>query len=62
MKSTTLFRIASVVLILYAAGHTFGSLSFKAPTAEAQAVRTAMDNVKFSVDGSTFSFGDSTWA
>lgn len=57
MTAATLYRIASGVFVLFAAGHTFGFLSFKAPTPEALAVRAAMDTAVFDVNGSQFSFG-----
>lgn len=57
MKPVTLYRIASVLLVLFAAGHTFGFLKFKPATAEGLAVRDAMNNVHFQVGGSTFSYG-----
>jgi hypothetical protein len=56
MNASTLYRIASVLLVLFAAGHTFGFLKFKAPTAEGVAVREAMAKVVFSVGGRTFSY------
>jgi len=52
-----LFRIASVVFLLFALGHTFGFLSFKPPTAEGLAVRKAMSDVVFKVGGSDLSYG-----
>jgi len=54
MKATLLYRIASVLFVLFAAGHTFGFLSFKPPTAEGLAVRDAMNNVHF---GANLSYG-----
>ena len=57
MSATTLFRIAAGVFVLFAAGHTFGFLSFKPPTAEALAVQAAMSNVDFKVGKSDLSFG-----
>jgi hypothetical protein len=45
MTATLLYRIASVLLLLFAAGHTVGFLKFKPPTAEGLAVRDSMDNV-----------------
>ncbi len=57
MKAVTLYRIASVLLVLFAAGHTVGFLKFKPPTAEGLAVRDAMNNVHFQVRGSSFSYG-----
>jgi hypothetical protein len=57
MKATVLYRIASIVLILFAVGHTFGFLSFKPPTSEGRAVYEAMNKVSFQVNGATFSYG-----
>ncbi len=57
MSATILFRIASVVFLLFAVGHTFGFLSFKPPTAEGLAVQKAMSNVVFKVGGSDLSYG-----
>ena len=57
MTGTSLYRTASVVFILFAAGHTFGFLSSTPPTAAGIAVRDAMNNVHFTVGGATFSYG-----
>jgi hypothetical protein len=57
MKPTPLYRIAAVIFILFAVGHTIGFLSFKRPTAEGLAVRDAMNQVHFQVKGSDFSYG-----
>ena len=56
MSATLLFRIASVLLILFAAGHTVGFLKFKAPTAEGRAVQESMNNVRFNVGSSNRTF------
>ncbi len=59
MTNATLFyRIAAVVFILFAAGHTFGFLAFKPSSPEGLAVRDAMQNVRFQVKGSSFTYGD----
>lgn len=58
MKATLLYRIASVLFILFAAGHTFGFLTFKPPSPEGLAVRDAMQNVHFQVNGSSFTYGN----
>ena len=58
MNATLLYRIAAVLLILFAAAHTFGSLNFTPPTPEAVAVRDAMNNVHFQVGGSSYSYGN----
>ena len=55
-KATWLYRIAAVVLLLFAAGHTFGFLHFKPPTPEAEAVHNAMISVRFPVGRSQLSY------
>ncbi len=57
MNATLLYRIASVLLVLFAVGHTIGFLKFTPPTPEGVAVRDAMNNVHFQVRGSTYSYG-----
>ncbi len=57
MNARVLYRIAAVMFVLFAAGHTFGFLSFRPPTAEALAVRDAMTNVHFQVGHASFSYG-----
>jgi hypothetical protein len=57
MSATILFRIASIVFLLFALGHTFGFLSFKPPTAEGLAVQKAMSDVVFKVGASNLSYG-----
>ena len=57
MSARVLYRIAAMVLVLFAMGHTAGFLGFKAPTAEAAAVRASMDSVRFTVGSATFSYG-----
>ena len=57
MKSRYLYRIAAVLLVLFAAGHTIGFLGFKPPTPEAMAVRDAMRNVHFQVKSADLSYG-----
>lgn len=56
-KATLLYRIASVILILFAAGHTFGFLTLRPPSAEGRAVYEAMQTVHFQIGGSVFSYG-----
>jgi hypothetical protein len=58
MSATVFYRIAAVLLILFAAGHTAGFLRFKPPTAEAVAVRDAMGSVRFPVGRSQFTYRD----
>ena len=58
MTASLLYRIAAFVLVLFAAGNTLGFLKFKAPTPEGVAVQQAMDSVRFSMDGKSFTYGD----
>jgi len=57
MKARLLYRIAAVIFVLFAAGHTFGFLSFLPHSAEGRAVFDAMNNVHFQERGATFSYG-----
>ena len=54
MKPALLYRIAAVLFVIFAAGHTFGFLNFKPPTPEGLAVRDAMNSVHF---GANMSYG-----
>ncbi|HEU4413413.1 MAG TPA: hypothetical protein VFT65_01425 [Candidatus Angelobacter sp.] len=56
MNPTLLYRIASILLILFAAGHTVGFLTFKPPTAEGIAVRDAMQSVQFKMGSGTYTY------
>lgn len=56
MKPTLLYRIASVLFILFAAGHTVGFLRFIPPSAEGVAVLDAMRNVHFTLGGGSYSY------
>jgi hypothetical protein len=58
MRPVVWFRVTAVLFLLFAAGHTFGFLNFRAPTEEGRNVWTAMNNVHFSVGSSTFSYGN----
>jgi hypothetical protein len=58
MKATLLYRIASVLFVLFGLGHTLGFLTFKPPTAEGLAVFDAMNKVHFSFGGVTLSYAD----
>ncbi len=57
MNATLLFRIASVLLLLFALGHTVGFLKFVPPTSEGIAVRDSMNRVHFQVRGRDYSYG-----
>ena len=58
MTAKMSYRIAAVLLVLFAAGHTLGFLSFKPPSAEGVAVRDAMTSVHFEYKGGTYSYGE----
>jgi hypothetical protein len=57
MKATWLYRIAAVLFVLFAAGHTFGFLTFKPPSAEGQAVMEAMNRVHFQFGSASLTYG-----
>jgi hypothetical protein len=57
MKAATWFRITCAVMLLFAAGHTFGFLTFRPATAEGQAVWAAMNSVHFAAKHGTYSYG-----
>lgn len=56
MKATWLYRIAAILLLLFAAGHTIGFLKFVPPTPEGQAVLDAMNNVHLQ-PGAAYTYG-----
>jgi hypothetical protein len=57
MKATLLYRIASVLLLVFAAGHTFGFLHFKPSTSAGRVVLDAMNDVHFQIGSGSFSYG-----
>lgn len=57
MSAIWSFRTAAILLVLFAAGHTVGFLSFTPPTAEGRAVLDAMNKVRFDVNGASFTYG-----
>ena len=56
MSATLLYRIASIILVLFAAGHTVGFLKFKPPTPEGVAVQESMRRVTFQVGARSFTY------
>jgi hypothetical protein len=58
MKAIWLYRTAAIIFVLFAAGHTFGFLSFKAATPEGRAVFDAMNRVHFTQRSGTYSYGN----
>lgn len=57
MKASAWFRIAAGLLLLFAAGHTLGFLTFKSPTPEGRAVWAAMNNTRIPVGHAIVSYG-----
>jgi hypothetical protein len=57
MRAALWFRATAIALLLMAAGHTYGFLGFRPPTAEGLAVWTSMNQVRFAVGHSTYSYG-----
>jgi hypothetical protein len=57
MKATLLYRIAAVVFVLFAAGHTYGFLSLRPASSEGRAVYDAMNTVHFEEGGQSFTYG-----
>jgi hypothetical protein len=57
MSATLLYRIAAVLLILFAAAHTFGTLIAQPATPEAAGIRDNM-NKTFAVEGKSYSYGN----
>lgn len=57
MRPTLFYRIAAIVNLLFAAGHTAGFLSFQPKSAAGQAAVRAMA-VAFVADGTRYSYAD----
>jgi hypothetical protein len=51
------YRVASMISLLFALGHTIGFLRFRAPSDEGRRVWTEMNDVHFTVGGQIFSYG-----
>lgn len=57
MSPTVLYRFAAVMLVLFAAGHTVGFLTFVPASAEGLAVHDGMNNVRFDYGGKQYTYG-----
>ena len=57
MRARVWFRIAAVMLLFFAAGHTYGFLAFRPSSAEGREVWAAMNKVRFAEGAATFSYG-----
>jgi hypothetical protein len=58
VTATLLYRIAAVIFVLFAVGHTYGFLSLRPPSAEGQSVYNSMNSVHFEVRGRSYSYGN----
>jgi hypothetical protein len=58
VSANRLYKIASVLLILFTLGHTYGFLNFRPPSPEGRAVFDSMNGVYFQVKGTTLSYGE----
>jgi hypothetical protein len=58
MAATWLYRIAAIVFVLFALGHTYGFLSLRPPSDEGRAVYNAMNSVQFVVNGRSYTYGN----
>jgi hypothetical protein len=58
MTATLLYRIAAIVFVLFAIGHTYGFLSLRAPSTEGRDVYDSMNAVRFELHGRSYSYGD----
>ena len=57
MNATLLYRIAALVFVLGALGHTYGFLNLRAPSAEGRAAYESMNAVHFELKGRNYSYG-----
>jgi hypothetical protein len=57
MGATLLYRIAAIIFVLFAVGHTYSFLSLRPASAEGRAVYDAMNTVHFDVGGHSFTYG-----
>jgi hypothetical protein len=57
MRETWLYRIASILFVLFALGHTYGFLSFRPLSAEGRAVYESMNSVHLVESGRSYTYG-----
>ena len=57
MAATRLYRVASILLVLFALGHTYGFLSFRPSSAEGLAVYESMNSVHLVESGRSYTYG-----
>jgi hypothetical protein len=57
ISATLAYRVAAVLLLLFAVGHTLGFLGFRPSSAEGLAVLESMNSVLFEFNGRNSSYG-----
>jgi len=57
MAATWLYRVASILFVLFALGHTYGFLSFRPSSPEGRAVYDAMNSVHLVERGQSYTYG-----
>jgi hypothetical protein len=57
MAATWLYRVASILFVLFALGHTYGFLSFRPSSAEGRAVYESMNSVHLVESGRSYTYG-----
>jgi hypothetical protein len=57
LKAILVYRIASVMFLLFGIGHTYGFLTFRPSSAEGLAVYQAMQDVHFTAQGTPLTYG-----
>jgi hypothetical protein len=58
VSTAWLYRLAAVLLVIFAVLHTIGFMGFKPPTPEGRAVLESMNQVHFLLGGKSFSYGE----
>ncbi len=58
MNATRFYRVAAILFVLFALGHTYGFLTMVPPTAEGRAVLESMNSVHFELRGRSYDYGD----
>jgi len=57
VTATLLYRIAAIIFVFFAVGHTYRFLSLRPPSPEGRAVYDSMNAVHFEVRGRNYSYG-----
>jgi hypothetical protein len=57
MRTTLFYRIAAILFILFAAGHTFGFLHFVSPSGAGQTVFAGMNTIDLKIPGGVYTYG-----